>query len=237
MEDYLHIVKNNRSAREYIEYIGKRYNGATISLAKFDSFDLYDETPIIDYARRLNVMLIPSILFKSLEGAIVLVYNPKLGESTQTEELLEEIKIERINRIINILYGLSEKFQIHISPKQILEKLNKSDSIDIYLTETNDILEIMVEDGYCETKIGAYQEYFKFVDLARLVMPFNCLVRRLQQEDEIFIVNPDYFISSGITKLSQIKGFIVNNISEFKHKRYCIENNLEMKFGSGTIIE
>lgn len=238
MEDYFCIIKNVKSARLYIEYLGKKFKGEDIKISfAGEDYDLYESYAIVDFGKRFGVDIIPSIFFNSKEGIQIIVFNPKLASSASISNLLEKIKSEKANRIINILYSLTDKFSVHISPKQIVDKLDKPELMDIYLAMDTDILELIVELGYCSSVKEATSKFFNKVNLPRLLFSYDTLMKNLSNEKEIYLVNPDYCINTGCD-LKSIKGFILN----YKHinnkiKDICNQKCLDLRFGSGKFIE
>lgn len=238
MEDYFCIAKNIQSARLYIEYLGKRFKNEDIKISfANEDYDLYESYPIEDFGLRFGIMVVPSILFRSKENISIIVFNPKLTTSTPAISMLREINIEKTLRILNILYSLTDKFSIHISPKQVIEKLDKTDLLDIYLATDEDILNLIVDLEYCNNIKEAQSEFFSRVNLPRLLLPFDALIKKLSSEKELYVVNPDFFTSSRYD-LKFIKGFILN----YKHinndiKTMCINNGLDLRFGSGRLID
>jgi len=231
MEDYFCIPKNIYSAKLYAEYLSKKFYNVVISFSKED-YDLYEIFLIEDFGLRLGIKIIPSIMFRSIEGIILVVFNP----SKDALALLEDIKEERTNRIINILYGLSDKFSIHISPRHIIEKLERTDLTDIYIADDSDIIDIIVELKYC--KKPEAKNIFNKVNLKRLLLPYNKLIKKLSGERETYIANPELFIDK-MNDFRYIKGFILNykTINDIdKIKTTCLKNYLDLRFGSGKLI-
>jgi len=238
MEDYFCIIKNVKSARLYIEYLNKKFEGEDIKISFVqEDYDLYESYSIEDYGLRFGVKIIPSILFKSKENILIVAFNPKNSPSKPAISMLESVKTERTYRIINILYGLTDKFSINISPKQVIEKLDKTELSDLYLISDDDIMELIVENGYCESIQEANVEFFKKVNLPRLVLPYEKLIKKLSLESELYIVDPNNFINSRHS-LNHIKGFILNYKYINKNiKEICLQNNLDIRFGSGKLID
>lgn len=238
MEDYFCIPKNVEVARLFIEYLSRRFEDdkITISFVRED-FDLYESYPIVDYGRRFKITVVPSILFKSKENISIIVFNPQNNPNKSSLSLVEIINRERTLRIVNILYGLTDKFSIHISPKQVIEKLNKIELSDLYLASDLDILELIVESGYCTSVGEAKTNFFNKINLPRLSLPYDALVKKLAKENDLYVVNPNNFINSEY-QLKNISGFIMNykDIDD-NIKNFLIQNHLDLRFGSGRYIE
>lgn len=238
MEDYFCIPKNVEVARLFIEYLSRRFKDdkITISFVRED-FDLYESYPIVDYGRRFKITVVPSILFKSKENISIIVFNPQNNPNKSSLSLVEIINRERTLRIVNILYGLTDKFSIHISPKQVIEKLNKIELSDLYLASDLDILELIVESGYCTSVGEAKTNFFNKINLPRLSLPYDALVKKLAKENDLYVVNPNNFINSEY-QLKNISGFIMNykDIDD-NIKNFLMQNHLDLRFGSGRYIE
>jgi len=238
MEDYFCVAKSVRAARTYVEYLGKKFQGENIKISfAQETYDLYESSAIEDYGKRFSVTIVPSILFKSKDNISVIVFNPKLTSNSPTFHMLDLIKSEKTYRIINILYSLTFKFSIHITPKHILEKLDKTDIEDIYLASDKDILELIVDLKYCDNIKEANSKFFNRITLPRLLIPYDELIKKLSFEKELYVVNPDYFISTG-KELNFIKGFILNyKFINDNIKNLCLQNGLDLRFGSGRLID
>lgn len=240
MEDYFCIAKNVQSARLYIEYLGKKNkdDDTKISFACED-YDLYESSAIIDYGKRFGVTIIPSILFKTKEDVEILVFNP----TKPSLSALEKVKEEKCYRIINILYGLSDKFSIHISPKQLVEKIGKTDISYIYLARDEDIIDLIVDSGYCKGFKEAYSNFFFRANLPRLLFSYAPLIKSLHDggEKELYIVDPNNYIKkiNGGGELGCIISGFVMNYKEINQdiKDLCLTNNLHLRFGSGKFID
>lgn len=238
MEDYFCIPKNIEVARLFIEYLSRRFKDEkiTISFVRED-FDLYESYPIVDYGRRFNITVVPSILFKSKEDISIIIFNPQNNPNKSSLSLVEIINRDKILRIVNILYGLTDKFSIHIAPKQIIEKINKIELSDLYLASDLDILELIVESGNCSSIGEAKTNFFNKINLPKLSLPYDTIVKRLSKENDLYVVNPNKFINSEY-QLKDISGFIMNykDIDD-KIKNFLIQNRLNLRFGSGRFIE
>jgi len=240
MEDYFCIPKNVKSARLYIEYLGKKFINEEIKISFVcEDYDLYESSSIEDYGKRFGVTIIPSILFRTKEDIDIISFNP--GKSSLS--VLEKVKEEKAYRMINILYRLSDKFSIHISPKQIVEKIGKDDMSYIYLARDEDIIDSIVDGGYCDNFKEAYSNFFSRVYLPRLLLPYAPLIKKLHDENEkeLYIVNPNNYIKNTKTEGELgwlIKGFVFN-YKEINAdvKDICLRNNLSLRFGSGKFIE
>lgn len=228
MEDYFCIPKNIQAAKLYIEYLSRKFRNVNISFSNED-YDLYETFPIQDFGKRFGINIIPSIMFNSRDGFTLVVFNP----SNRALSVLEDVKIERTNRIINILYGLSDKFSIHISPNDLIKKIDRDDITDIYLASDQDIIDLIIELGYCDNFLEAGR-FFNIVNLPRLLPTYNKLINRLSYEEDLYIANPD---PNKIDNIGNIKGFILNykTININKIKDLCLYNK-DIKFGSGKLI-
>ena len=240
MEDYFCVPKNVKSARLYIEYLSKKFSNEEIKISfACEDYDLYESSAIEDYGKRFGVTVIPSILFKTKEDIDILVFNP--GKSSLS--ILENVKKERAYRIINILYRLSDKFSIYITPKQVVEKIGKDDISYIFLARDEDIIDLIVECGYSNNFKEAYSNFFSRADLPRLLFSFAPLIKKLHDENEkeLYIVNPNNYIAKTESIEGSnwiINGFVLNYKDMYTDlKKTCMKNNLSLRFGSGKFIE
>lgn len=255
IEDYHLHVRTASGARRYIEYlskIGEEENKKfKISFSQHESFDLYKNFPTVDYGKRLEVEIIPSITFMSQEGIEIIVMNPK----DNAFELLDLCIKERTDRICNILYSLMD-IGILLTPKKLLQSVGRGNIEDLYLIEDITILDVMVEEGIegCENIDSANANYLSRVNLKRLYIPFEEIVSKLCDEDvqkpeNVYIATPDIYLEymsflkknnmTGLyNKSKQIKGIIIDpdnmtpGLSDF-----FMENGREIRVGSGRTVD
>jgi hypothetical protein len=232
MEDYFCKIRNLKEAKLYIEYVSKKFcDEYNVISFNNEDYDLYESYPIIDFGVRNNVSVIPSILCKTSEGIDVVVINPDIKDK-RTYSIINHIKEERIFRIINILSNLSDKFNIHISPSELINKIEKSDISDIYLAEDSDIIDLIVDNGYCDSRKEASSNFFDRANIEREFYSYDYIVDSLKHET-LFIWDPKYFIDT-INDFKYIKGVISDYKRIDKNIKEIIENNnLVLKIGSG----
>jgi len=233
MIDYHLHAKTITAARTFIEYVSKKYKDENnvISFSQHEDLDLYNSYPLIDFGNRFGITIIKSVSFRSSENIEFNILDP----NKDVEDLLNEAIEEKTNRIIHILKGLNN-FDIFISPKQILEKLGKTDLLDTHLADIEDISVLMVENGYCENTHIAYNMYLRQVLVPRTFPSTEELLVKLIG-NKIFINNPIEFIKyikrTGKNILNKIDGFIM----DVNSNKYMNIKSTTVMNGSGKLIE
>lgn len=233
MIDYHLHAKNIASAKTYIEYISKKYKEPnTLSFSQHEDLDLYRSYPLEDYGKRYGVNIVASVSFRSSDGIEFNVINP----TNNIDELLNNAISEKSYRLLHILNGL-EQLNIYISPKRIIDKMDKTDLLDIHLADNDVILKIMVEDGYCENINIAYNSFLKQVLVPRIFPDTKDLLQKLLG-NTVYINNYSKYIqyveTSGNDFIYELGGFI---IEKDKNIDKCyLDGSIQILNGSGRII-
>jgi hypothetical protein len=162
----------------------------------------------------------------------LIITSPKYSART----LLLEINKSKSLRLINILYCLSNKFSFYITPEQILNKIGKINYKDLYFAKDKDIIELLVDNEYCNSLLDAQQNYFQRISLPRLSLPLSDTIDNLQKE-EIWISQPIKFIERHIEFLEKISGFITSDSSSNIIMSVSEKYNLDIRYGSGSIVD
>lgn len=237
MIDY-HLHVNNittarNTIRTYVEYIAKKYKKGIISFSQHEDLDLYRSYPIIDYGKRFGITIVESVSFRSSDGIELNVLNP----NKQVDELLDDCIKEKTNRIIHILQGLST-YGIYITPKQVIDKMNKTDLVDLHLANDDIILQLMMDLNFCENENVAYNSYLKNVIVPRIFPSTKQLIEKLQGNN-VYINNykeyREYVYKTGDDFVHNINGFIIDDFIEIDTSYK--NGSVERLYGSGKTIE
>jgi len=195
-----------------------------ISISNHDNMFIYQHFPLIDYAKRYNIKLVPSFSIVSEEGIELLIDEPKY----QSKELLNLLKNQREDELYHILFNLSDN-NLSLDIDNILESNNLQ---EIFMIELEHIVNELLEEGYFNNRNIAIS-HLKLALVPKIKYSIEELLTTLSDEN-IYIVNANKQHETLLNK-KNIMGAISNKNNSWLMKS-LYRNEKQFKFGSGNVI-
>lgn len=193
-----------------------------IAINNYDEYDIYWDYELVDYAKRLDIKLIDSIIVTTKENYKVMILNPE----EQCEEFYKDVIMKEKNNRINHIIKNLKNYGYKISLNNIIIRKEIETFDEIYRIKDEDIF----FDLYISNRMNIDKDFIYFfrkdIDVKRLYPELNEVLN--MDKEKIALV---YNESDNYDSITNNFNIIVTNTTK-RFNNY----NFEVLYGSDKNI-